>query len=103
MTLSKDKYKEGDAITWLQVHNLFPVLTSVITIVGAFYMLQSRIDLVAQRQNVIETTISACQARVGVLEEKHTDAALKIQELLTKDSLSRVKGVSTTTPSPLDK
>lgn len=100
---SREKFQQGDPITWLQVHNLLPLVGIIVAAIGVFNLLQTKVETQSQRIEYLDSAVNSCLTRTDSLEERLTNQSLDIKELQTK---GEVKGVSTVkpriTPTPVD-
>lgn len=89
---TREQFQQGDAITWLQVHNLLPIVVGIISVVTAFGLVQSKVELNSQSIQYLQTGLSSCTTRIDQLEKNQTDSNLKIRDL--EGSRPAVKGAS---------
>ena len=75
-------------ITWLQVNNLIPVITSVILIAISWANLSSRVELLNQKMDLIlanqNQVINELTSSYKSLETRYGQHALEIKELQTR-------------------
>lgn len=93
MSEMKKKYQAGDPITWLQVHNLLPIIGIIIAAIGVFNVLSNKVDLTEQRLGFVESKVDACLAIQSDLEGRLNAQGIGIGS-------SKVKGVSTPSGEP---
>ena len=92
MTELRRKYEDTDAITWLQVHNLLPVIAGIIAIASVFYLLQNKVELLNQREAFLESRLEAQQVSINDIQTKVNSQSLDIKALQVEGG--SVKGAS---------
>ena len=92
---TKEKYKQGDPITWLQVHNLLPIFMAIVSAIAVYNALSTKVSILEQKLSFQESSVSACRSSLAEVETKLNSQSLDIKELQTKGS---VKGITTTKP-----
>lgn len=90
----KEKFQQADPITWLQIHNLLPIILIIISALTGWYFYQNKVDRLEQGLLYQQAAISQQAAKIDALQSNREDQALKIKELEVK-LLPTVKGVST--------
>ena len=95
MSKIQENYQAGDSITWLQVHNLVPIISMIVAALTVFYVLQSKVELQNQRLTFFEGRINECFTDVQTVSGRLNKIELDIKEIQTKGS---VKGISTIQP-----
>ena len=93
----REKYQQGDAITWLQVHNLLPVLGAIVAALSVYYVLQNKVELQNQQLGYLGNNVSSCLDRLASFETRINAQSLDIKELQTKGT---VRGASTQFSQP---
>lgn len=95
--------KSNDTITWLQVHNLLPLVGILLSAVGVFNLLSNKVELQSQKVQYLNDAVNSCLNRATSIEQQVNNQSLDIKELQTK---SGVLGASTkriSSPTPVSK
>lgn len=100
----RENYEKSDLITWVMVHNIIPVVAGALALAGIFNLLQTKVELNAQKLDALEARVVDQNATINELRTQINSQSLDIKELQV--SGGEVKGVSTRrqpTPTPTDK
>ena len=81
MTDVKQGYEQADFWTWLQVHNILPVIIAISSVIGAYYILVSK-------QTVAELQIADLRQQVSYLTNRDYNNTIVITQLSTKLGIS---------------
>ena len=77
------RQKTNGAITWLQVNNLIPIVTSFIIMALSWSSLSSKIDLLNQKVDfLVQAQKDLVESRRGI-ETRYGELSLKVKELET--------------------
>lgn len=101
MSKMRDKYESGDVITWLQVHNLLPIIGVIVSALAVWQSLDKKVDLQNRDISTVESSMKNCQERLGIMESSINALNITVAEIQARGS---VKGVSTrmeTAPTPV--
>lgn len=103
---TKQKFQDGDAITWLQVHNLLPIIVGIVSVVTAFSILQTKVELNKQATDDLKVGVQSCTTREDTSGQALHNLELKVADLEARQQ--SVKGISTKatptdTPTPTKK
>jgi uncharacterized iron-regulated membrane protein len=85
--------RQADAITWIQLHNAVPIIGGILSLVGVFNFLSTKVELTSQRLEYTQQAVQANEARISSLENKVHEQDLSIQ---SRDSQRSVQGATVT-------
>lgn len=88
----KEKYQSGDTITWLQVHNLLPLLAVLVSAVIFTTTLSNKVGTLEEKNKDLSGKIEACFSRTAQMEQLNNQNQGAIDEI--KQRLGSVKGVA---------
>jgi hypothetical protein len=94
MTKIRENYESGDAITWIQVHNLLPILMIIISAVIGWQVLQKQVDLQSKDITNLRIDLERIEGEINTNIADDSRQAIDIATLLAK--FPAVKGVSIT-------
>ena len=81
------KESAGNAITWLQVNNWFPIVTSSVLVAASFFTLQSKLALIDQRVGFVAESQAEMLTLFKSVESRYGELALKVERLETLSSI----------------
>ena len=84
----KEQVEQGDLGTWLKVHNFLPIVLTILAVVGTFYSLITKIEVLQTRVMYNEAISNEYRTRIESLESRYTD-------LLVDTKTGQVKGIAT--------
>lgn len=86
--------------TWVQLHNLLPIVLSIVLAVLIVGTLKTRIAFQTEKTNQLSQTVDACLNRVGSLESTVAAQSLEIKALQPKVIAKPTTAAKKPTPTP---
>lgn len=98
--MSSKPSANADTITWLQVHNLLPILGVLISGITIFNLLSNRVSLAEQKLGYLESQVNTCQQNVSGVRDQINENNLSIKELQSRQEVKGVSTIKKVTPIP---
>lgn len=64
VSMAHKKLEQADVITWASVHNILPIMATMVTVIVAFTTLQGRVDVMNERMGHIEEQVRELKGSV---------------------------------------
>ncbi len=83
--------KSENPITWFQVNNVIPIVTSIILMVIAFGALKSDVTLLNQKMDFVIAQQEKILVKYDDLERRYGNLALEVNKISTEHAMKKSK------------